>query len=501
MKDETMSVSFADLLLPKELLSALEESGYTEPSPIQAGVIPKMLSGRDILGQAQTGTGKTAAFALPLLAKLDIKQKTPQVLVLAPTRELAMQVSAAFTRYGANLSGLRVLPIYGGGEYREQLQQLKRGVHVVVGTPGRVIDHMRRGTFDVSGLKAIVLDEADEMLRMGFIEDVKWVLEQIPADSQRALFSATMPRDIRRIADEHLSDAEEVAIRSKTATVTTTRQRYWMVQGATKLDGLMRILEEKASEGALVFVRTKISSAEVADKLIASGFKALALNGDIAQKQRELAIEKIKNGKVDILVATDVAARGLDVERISHVINYDMPQDTESYIHRIGRTGRAGRVGSAILFVTPREGRMLKNIERATRQPIERMDLPSVESINKLRAESFKKRIQDTMTRGRLEQYAAIATELLGEENVSPVEFAAALMRMAHGDKPLFLTEDSGHTRKRDAFPRENRERDMQRTGGGRPWERRRSDDFPRGEGYRGKGRAPRRRDERMARA
>ncbi len=347
--------SFYDLALSKPVLKALDEVGYETPSPIQAEMIPCVMSGADVIGQAQTGTGKTAAFALPLLSRIDLKKKKPQVLVLAPTRELAIQVAEAFQRYASHIKGFHVLPVYGGQDYRGQLQQLKRGVHVVVGTPGRVMDHMRRGTLMLDELDCLVLDEADEMLRMGFIDDVEWVLEQTPDERQVALFSATMPSVIRRIAQKHLNNPQEVTIKTPTTTADTIRQRVWMVSGVHKLDALTRILEAETFDGMIIFVRTKITTADLAEKLKARGYEAAALNGDIAQKQRERTIMQLKSGKLDILVATDVAARGLDVQRISHVINYDIPLDTEAYVHRIGRTGRAGRKGEAILFASPRE--------------------------------------------------------------------------------------------------------------------------------------------------
>ena len=344
-----VEVTFSDLALNKSLLKILNEVGYESPSPIQAQAIPLLLDGKDIIGQAQTGTGKTAAFALPLISNMDLKQKDPQLLVLAPTRELAIQVAEAFQKYATYMKDFHVLPVYGGADYSGQIRALKRGVHVVVGTPGRVMDHIRKGTLKLGKLSALVLDEADEMLRMGFIDDVEWILEQTPEDRQIALFSATMPQQIRRIATKYLNDPEQITIKTKTTTVNTIRQRFWPVSGVHKLDALTRILEAEDFDGMIIFVRTKNSTAELADKLKARGYSAAALNGDIAQNQRERTVNDIKKGRLDILVATDVAARGLDVERISHVVNYDVPHDTESYVHRIGRTGRAGRLGDAIL--------------------------------------------------------------------------------------------------------------------------------------------------------
>jgi len=368
---------FGQLALAGPVLQALQEIGYESPSPIQAESIPHLLEGRDLFGQAQTGTGKTAAFALPLLSRLDLGLKQPQILVLTPTRELAIQVAEAFQAYARHLKGFHVVPIYGGQSMDTQLRQLRRGVHVVIGTPGRIMDHLRRKSLVLDSLRTLVLDEADEMLRMGFIDDVEWILEHTPAERQTALFSATMPDAIRRVAQKHLRDPREVRIKSGTTTVSTTKQRYWQVSGLHKLDALTRILEVEDFDAVLIFVRTKTETVALAEKLEARGFAAAALNGDMNQALRERTVEQLKNEKLDIVVATDVAARGLDVQRISLVFNYDIPCDTESYVHRIGRTGRAGRPGSAILFVSPREMRMLRAIEKATRQPIEAMHLPN----------------------------------------------------------------------------------------------------------------------------
>ncbi len=439
MSSDTAPPDFRDLNLAPPILKALDDVGYETPSPIQAAMIPYMLEGRDVLGQAQTGTGKTAAFALPLLSRLDLKLNAPQVLVLAPTRELAIQVAEAFQRYAAHIKGFHVMPIYGGQDYRVQLRQLQRGVHVVVGTPGRVMDHMRRGTLKLDALTCLVLDEADEMLRMGFIDDVEWVLEQTPAGHQVALFSATMPQEITRIARKHMRDPEIIKIKTRTSTAETIRQRVWMVSGLHKLDALTRILEAEPFDSMLVFVRTKTATVELAEKLAARGYAAAALNGDIPQRQRERTIEQLKNAKLDILVATDVAARGLDVERISHVVNYDIPYDTEAYVHRIGRTGRAGRSGEAILFVAPRERRMLGNIERATRQKIEVMELPSTEVINDKRIADFKQRISDTLAREELGFYTRLIEQYQQEHNIPATEIAAALARLIQGDTPLLL--------------------------------------------------------------
>ena len=431
--------SFRDLKLPAPLLSVLDEIGYENPTPIQAEAIPHLLKGLDLLGHAPTGTGKTAAFALPLLARLDIKRKDVQVMVLAPTRELAIQVAEAFQHYASHIKGFHVLPIYGGQDYSGQIRQLKRGVHVVVGTPGRVMDHMRRGTLKLGALQALVLDEADEMLRMGFIDDVEWILDQTPEQRQMALFSATMPRQIQRIAQRYLNKPQEIAIKARTATAETIRQRYWLVSGFHKLDALTRILEVETFDAMLMFVRTKIATTELAEKLEARGYAAAALNGDMPQKAREQMIQRLKKGSLDILVATDVAARGLDVERISHVLNYDIPYDTEAYIHRIGRTGRAGRKGEAILFVAPRERRMLSAIEKATRQKIKPMQMPSTEMVNNKRIADFKQNISDTLAAGELNFMESLIEQYQQEHDVPALEIAAALAKISIGDKPLLL--------------------------------------------------------------
>jgi ATP-dependent RNA helicase DeaD len=433
------SPSFSDLALSEPVLRALADVGYESPSPIQAQTIPLFLAGRDLLGQAQTGTGKTAAFALPALTKIDLTRHEPQVLVLVPTRELALQVSEAFLRYAAHLKGFHVLPIYGGQSYQPQLNALRRGVHVVVGTPGRVIDHMNRGTLKLSGLTLLVLDEADEMLRMGFVDAVESILEQTPPQRQVALFSATLPAPIRRIAAKHLRNPAEITIKSKTTTATNIRQRYWVVSGMHKLDALTRILEAETFDGMLVFTRTKQSTVELAEKLEARGFAAAPLNGDIPQALRERTVARLKAGQVDILVATDVAARGLDVERIGHVVNYDVPYDTESYVHRIGRTGRAGRNGEAILFIAPRERNMLRAIERATRQTIEPMNLPSVDAVNSLRINKFKQRVSETVAKGEGALYRPVLEQLETETGLPLIDIAAALASLSQGATPLLL--------------------------------------------------------------
>ncbi len=458
--------TFRDLALIDPVLNALEDVGYETPSPIQAQVIPFMLQGKDVLGQAQTGTGKTAAFALPILSRIDLRQKDPQVLVLAPTRELAIQVAEAFQRYAAHMKGFHVLPIYGGQDYSTQLRQLKRGAHVVVGTPGRVMDHMRKGTLNLDSLKVLVLDEADEMLRMGFIDDVEWVLEQTPDDIQIALFSATMPSVIRKIAQEYLTNPEQITIKVTTASAENIRQRFWMVSGVHKLDALTRILEAETFDGMIIFVRTKTATIELAEKLEARGYSAAAINGDMSQTLRERTIAHLKNGKLDILIATDVAARGLDVDRITHVVNYDIPYDTESYVHRIGRTGRAGRSGDAILFIAPRERKLLGNIEKATKQKVEEMGLPSTEVINNKRISRFKQNITDTLAVEELSFFSQLIEQYQQEHNVTALEIAAALAKLVQGETPLLLQnlpkkaydKEDRPQRDRDDRPRRERE-------------------------------------------
>ncbi len=441
------SNGFLDLGLHEAVLQALRDVGYEAPTPIQAATIPALLAGTDVLGQAQTGTGKTGAFALPILSNIDISRAAVQALVLVPTRELAIQVAEAFQRYAAHLPGFHVLPIYGGQSYVPQLKGLKRGAHVVVGTPGRVMDHMKRGTLLLNALRFLVLDEADEMLQMGFIEAIEWILGQSPPDRQIALFSATMPPAIRRIAERHQKSPAQITIQSRTSTAPNIRQRYWLVSGLHKLDALTRILEVENFEAMLVFVRTKLETVELAERLEARGFEAAPLNGDIPQQQRERTIAAFKAGKVDIVVATDVAARGLDVERISHVVNYDVPYDSESYIHRIGRTGRAGRSGEAILFVAPRERNMLRIIERATRHQMEQMSLPSVAAVNEQRVARFKRRIADTIAAGETAAFRSIIESFQAEYEVAPVEIAAALASLLQGATPLLLAEKAADGR------------------------------------------------------
>jgi ATP-dependent RNA helicase DeaD len=432
-------VGFADLGIDKRVLRALGDVGYESPSPIQAATIPALLAGRHVVGLAQTGTGKTAAFAVPILSQVDLRQKKPQALVLAPTRELALQVSEAFERYAAHLPGLHVLPIYGGQGYGVQLSALRRGVHVVVGTPGRIMDHLEKGTLDLSELRFLVLDEADEMLKMGFAEDVEKILADTPDDKHVALFSATMPSQIRRIAKKYLTDAAEITVKNKTTTSANTNQRYLSVAHAQKLDALTRILEVENFEGMIVFVRTKQVTEQLAERLRARGFSAAAINGDIVQAQRERTINQLRDAKLDILVATDVAARGLDVERISHVVNYDIPTDTESYVHRIGRTGRAGRTGDAISFITPRERHLLKAIERATRQPLTQMRLPTVEDVNETRVARFHDSITEALSSDQVGFYRDLVSDYEQEHNVPAADIAAALAVLTQDDRPLLM--------------------------------------------------------------
>ncbi|TKB28611.1 DEAD/DEAH box helicase [Desulfopila sp. IMCC35006] len=440
---ESTPFSFTDFDLSAPLLQAVNDAGYETPTPIQQEMIPHVLAGRDVVGQAQTGTGKTAAFALPLLSRLQPgKSKNPQILVLAPTRELALQVAESFTEYGKHLKNFNVLAIFGGQDYNIQLRQLQKGVQVVVGTPGRVMDHLRRGTLKPESIHSLVLDEADEMLRMGFLDDVEWILEQLPGRKQTALFSATMPPNIRKIAQKYLSDPVEITIKTKAVTAQTINQRCLVTTGGftKKIDALSRIIEAESVDGILVFVRTKIQTVEIAEHLVALGFSAAPLNGDIQQSQRLRTVEQLKAKKIDILVATDVAARGLDVERISHVINFDIPFDTESYIHRIGRTGRAGRSGEAILFVNPREQSMLRSIERATRQKIQPMNLPSVADINKKRIEQFKEKITTALQKD-ISFYENLIAEYLEQTQVEPLQLAAALAQLSQGGTPLLKDE------------------------------------------------------------
>jgi ATP-dependent RNA helicase DeaD len=428
---------FSELGLAAPILKAVHEAGYETPSPIQAQSIAPLLTGRDLLGQAQTGTGKTAAFSLPLLSLINVKAKSPQMLVLAPTRELAIQVSEAIQTYARYLKGLHVLPIYGGQSMGIQLRQLQRHPQVIVGTPGRVLDHIRRGTLKLGELQYLVLDEADEMLRMGFIDDVETILKETPEKRQVALFSATMPGPIHRVATRYLKDPVEIRIKSKTSTVDTINQRYWQVTGTHKLDALTRILEVEDFDGMIIFVRTKNATVELAEKLEARGYSSSPLNGDMNQALREKTVDRMKKSKLDILIATDVAARGLDIDRMSHVVNYDVPYDTESYVHRIGRTGRAGRKGEAILFISPREKRMLFAIEKATKQTITKMQLPSSEDIADRRVMQFNQQLSETIESQDLAFFQNVINDYQQEHEADPIEVAAALAYLVQKSRPL----------------------------------------------------------------
>ena len=440
--DDDPQPSFADLDIDERVLRALSDAGYEAPSPIQAASIPPLMAGRHLVGLAQTGTGKTAAFAVPILSRIDLNQRTPQALILAPTRELALQVAEAFGRYAHHIPGLHVLPIYGGQSYGVQLAGLRRGAHIVVGTPGRVIDHLEKKTLDLSHLRFLVLDEADEMLQMGFLEDVQTILATTPDTKQVALFSATMPAQIRRISKKYLTDAAEITVTNRTVTAANTRQRFLLVAQHQKLDALTRMLEVESFEAMIVFVRTKQATEELAERLRSRGFSAAAINGDLAQAQRERTIGQLKSGALDILVATDVAARGLDVDRISHVLNYDIPHDSESYVHRIGRTGRAGRSGDAILFVTPRERHLLSSIERATRQPITEMPLPSADDVNSTRVAKFTDSITAKLESIEVPTFRRLIDDYATEHDVPLVDIAAALAVIAQQGKAFLLPPD-----------------------------------------------------------
>ncbi len=459
-------LTFADLGLDERVLRAVHDVGYETPSPIQAATIPTLLTGRDVVGLAQTGTGKTAAFALPILSRLDLGQKTPQALVLAPTRELALQVCEAFERYAAHLRGVHVLPVYGGQGYGVQLSALRRGVHVVVGTPGRIMDHLERGTLDLGELRFLVLDEADEMLNMGFAEDVETILADTPEDKNVALFSATMPAQIRRISKKYLRDPEEITVKNKTATATNITQRYLTVSYPQKVDALTRILEVENFEAMIVFVRTKNETETLAEKLRARGFSAAAINGDVPQVQRERTIGELRDGKLDVLVATDVAARGLDVERISHVVNFDIPTDPESYVHRIGRTGRAGRSGDAISFVTPRERHLLRAIEKTSRKSLTEMQLPTVEDVNVTRLARFDDSISEALTAPeRISFFRDVVAHYVREHDVPELDVAAALAVVLQGDTPLLLDPEP----ERPTRPARGRDADDRGPRGKRP--------------------------------
>ncbi len=472
MSDDQI-IQFSQLALAAPLLKAINEVGYETPSPIQAAAIPPLLEGRDLLGQAQTGTGKTAAFALPLLSRLDLSLLQPQILVLAPTRELAIQVAEAMQTYARHMKGFHVLPVYGGQSMEAQLRPLKRGVHVVVGTPGRIQDHLRRGTLKLDKLSALVLDEADEMLRMGFIDDVEQILEHTPKSKQVALFSATMPPAIQKIAKRFLNEPVEIKIANKTTTVAAITQRYWQVTGTHKLDALTRILEAEDFDAMIVFVRTKTATVELAEKLEARGYSCAALNGDMNQALRERTVDRLKKGSLDIVVATDVAARGLDVERISHVLNYDIPNDVEPYVHRIGRTGRAGRKGTAILFVSPREKRMLRAIEQATRQPIEPMNLPTHEDIADKRVAQFKQTLSKALESQELGFFSDVIESYQQEHDVALSDIASALAYLLQKERPLvpepMPAERSVHPARERNERGERHDRSDRNTRGERP--------------------------------
>jgi ATP-dependent RNA helicase DeaD len=445
------SPDFESLGIASTVLKAVQQLGYEQPSPIQEQSIPILLAGENLLGVAQTGTGKTAAFALPLLSRIDSKQKTPQILVLTPTRELAIQVAEACQSYARHMKGFHVLPIYGGTDMRGQLRGLQRGAQVIVGTPGRILDHIRRRSLNLNELNGLVLDEADEMLRMGFIDDVETILAETPDTCQRALFSATMPPPIRRVVKKYLGDAREVSIAAKTKTVERISQRYLMVKGHQKMEALTRILEVEEFDGMIIFVRTKSATAEVAEKLEARGFSAAALNGDLSQSLRERTVNRLKKGQIDIVVATDVAARGLDVERISHVINYDIPYDNEAYVHRIGRTGRAGREGQAILFVAPKERRLLRSIEQSTRQAIAEMELPTGEQVSGQRVQQFQEKIIQSLEAKDREKFKTLLQKLAEDNDISMLDIAASLASQLQEERPLFPNLAPLDTGKRDS--------------------------------------------------
>ena len=461
--ENSADIRFGALGLAPAVLEALDAVGYETPTPIQARTIPPLLEGRDVLGQAQTGTGKTAAFALPILSRIDANVRAPQVIVLTPTRELAIQVAEAFQRYASHMKGLHVLPIYGGQSYSVQLKHLKRGAQVIVGTPGRVMDHLRRGTLKLDSISSLVLDEADEMLRMGFIDDVEHILGQTPPDRQLALFSATLPGPVQSIARRHLNQPVEIRLESRSTAASQVRQRVWMVAGTHKLDALTRILEVETFDGMIIFVRTKMATVDLAERLSARGFDAAAINGDLAQPQREKLIADLKSGAIDILVATDVAARGLDVERISHVVNFDIPYDAEAYVHRIGRTGRAGRAGEAILFVAPRERHMLKTIERATGKRIETMDLPTHEQVRDVRVQRLFDGITRTLEVEDLAELAEMMMRYQREHGTDPLMLAAAMARQTAAGKAVAVKPRQPEPRpeparaRRDSAPQADR--------------------------------------------
>ena len=463
------SNEFQTLGISAPVLKAVQNLGYEQPSPIQAQSIPILLGGKNLLGTAQTGTGKTAAFALPLLSNIDSQQKTPQILVLTPTRELAIQVAEAFQSYAKHIKGFNVLPIYGGADIGGQLRGLKRGAQVVVGTPGRMLDHLKRKSLNLSQVTSLVLDEADEMLRMGFIDDVETILSKTPAESQRALFSATMPAAIKRVADKYLGDAQQVRIQSKTQTVERIKQQYITVKAHQKMDALTRVLEVEQFDGMIIFVRTKSSTVDIADRLQARGFSSAALNGDLSQAIRERTIGKLKRSQIDVVVATDVAARGLDVERISHVINFDIPYDNESYVHRIGRTGRAGREGNAILFITPKETRLLRSIEKTTKSSITPLTMPSNAQVSDQRIQQFTEQLSKTLETPRLDKFREMIVKYVEENDLDMADVAAALTYENQKERPLFpkldnivapRQDNSGKNRDRDGKNKDRKGKD-----------------------------------------
>ncbi|MBY5992598.1 DEAD/DEAH box helicase [Ferrimonas balearica] len=457
------SCDFSSLGLPESLLSALSAMGFETPTPIQAQSIPFMLDGSDILGEAATGTGKTAAFGLPALAGIDPRQRAAQMLVLAPTRELAIQVATALEEFAVNIKGLRVTTLYGGQPYGPQLRDLERGSQVVVATPGRLMDHIRRGSIELDSIQCCVLDEADEMLNMGFLEDIEWILEHLPDQTQMALFSATMPTQIRRIAERFLKDPKHVKIASDKAQKANIVQKAWKVSGLNKLTALERLAETLDYDAMIVFVRTRNDTMELANHLNNMGFKAAALNGDMSQQQREHTVAQLHKGTVSILIATDVVARGLDVPRITHVLNFDLPMDSESYVHRIGRTGRAGRSGTAILFARPRELRQLRFYERATNGSIEMMDLPTAEELGKHRVAKLSVELAECVSKTDLAEMQEMIAAMAQENELSVEQLAAALLFQRQRSKPL----------KPKADPKPRFERDDRRGERGERGERR----------------------------
>ena len=458
-------ITFADLDLPQSILDAVNQIGFVTPSPIQQETIPHLLEGRDVLGMAQTGSGKTAAFSLPLLSKIDPNARHPQMLVMAPTRELAIQVADACEQFTKNMKGVRVVTVYGGQRYDIQLRALKQGSQVVVGTPGRILDHIRRGTLDLSALQSIVLDEADEMLRMGFIDDVETVMAELPEDHQTALFSATMPEPIRRITKRFMKNPQEVKIKATQRSAPDITQSYWLVNGFRKNDALLRFLEVEEFDAAIIFTRTKTGTVDITELCERNGFRTAALNGDMTQQAREQTLDKLKSGRLDILVATDVAARGIDIERISLVVNYDIPLDAESYVHRIGRTGRAGRSGRALLFVEPRERRLLRNIENLMKKPIDEVAIPNHEVLMEKRRAKFKARVAKQLEHHDLEKYRELLEDLFTADQ-DHEELAAAMMMMLQEKQKLILSPDPAIRSARQERGRRDRDDRRSERGG-----------------------------------